>query len=501
VGFEELDTAWRQRRQDPSAALHVAETVRDRATADGDTVLRARALTLEGACHLLHSDHAPALHSLLEAVALLEDGPAIDRARALSELGQVEAVLGDVAVGMEHMTTALQIHEDVGDAVGAAVALNRLGVGFYASGELTEARHAYERCLAIQESLDDVVAAAGVRNNLAKVATAHGDLDDARTHLTLARAGFAAAGEGRGVAMVDHNLALADAASDRHGPAVRGLRAAIAGYDGSGHVHGAIEARIDLARLCDDDVSGYDEARRLLERAHDDAERLGLPAECADAALALADLHERGSDAVGALRWLRHLREVERRLFDAASDQRLRALQVRYKLERVERDSLTDALTGLLNRRGLDIAIAEAVERRREDGDAVCALMIDLDDFKQINDGYSHAVGDEVLREVADRLRDSVRPSDGCARFGGEEFAVVLSACDLERAAAIAEQIRVTLDAEVDWERIAGGLRVTASIGVAMLGATATGSALLASADRALYDAKHGGKNRVRVAR
>ncbi|HSK22408.1 MAG TPA: tetratricopeptide repeat-containing diguanylate cyclase [Egicoccus sp.] len=501
MGFEQLDRAWRQRRQDPSAALHVAETVRDRATAEGDAVLRARALTLEGACHLLHNDHAPALHSLLEAVALLEDGPAIDRARALSELGQVEAVLGDVAVGMEHMTAALRIHEDVGDAVGAAVALNRLGVGFYSSGELTEARHAYERCLAIQESLDDEAAAAGVRNNLAKVATAHGDLDVARTHLTLARAGFEAAGEHRGVAMVEHNVALVDAADGRHGEAVRGLRAAIDGYDGSGHVHGAIEARIDLARLCAGDDAGFGEARRLLERAHDDAERLGLPGECADAAEALADLHERGSDAAGALHWLRHLREVERRLFDAASDQRLRALQVRFKLERVERDSLTDALTGLLNRRGLDIALAEAVERRRQDDDAVCALMIDLDDFKQINDGYSHAVGDEVLREVADRLRGSVRPSDACGRFGGEEFAVVLSGCDLDRGVAIAEQIRGELEVDVDWARIAPGLRVTTSIGVAMLGATASGAALLASADRALYAAKRGGKNRVRVQR
>ncbi|MFA9432452.1 diguanylate cyclase [Egicoccus sp. AB-alg2] len=501
MGFEELDdfdTAWRRRRQDPQTALHVAQRLRDRASATGDDVLRGRALTLEGACHALRNDYMPALRALLEAVAILDEAAsADDRAPALAEYGYLECVLGEVSTGMERLLDALALYEQLGDLAGAAATLNRIGVTFYSRGDLTDARQAYERCLALHEDLQDEVAAAGVRNNLAKIATAEGDVLAARALLHTARRAFAAAGEWRGVAMTEHNLAMADEVAGALADARSGYEAALRNYGRAGHLHGAVESRMRLGRLVGADEPGR--ATSLLLQAHGDAERLGLPRECAQSAEALADLCEDLGKPTEALRWLRHLREVERSLFDTASEQRVRALQVRYQLERLERDRITDALTGLLNRRGLQQVLDEAV-RRRVDGRPTALLLLDLDDFKQVNDRFSHAVGDQVLRRVATLLQASVRPTDACARYGGEEYVVVLADCDHVQAHRIAEDVRVAVRDDGRWAELAHGLEVTTSVGVAELRVGMDGELLLQAADRALYAAKHAGKDRVLAA-
>jgi diguanylate cyclase (GGDEF)-like protein len=227
---------------------------------------------------------------------------------------------------------------------------------------------------------------------------------------------------------------------------------------------------------------------------------LTLARECARTAESIAELFERMGNDAEALAWLRHVLQVERRTHDEISEQRFRTLQVRFQLERAERDSVTDSLTGLTNRRGLDRALPAAAERaRRNDGD-VAVLLLDLDDFKRINDGFSHSVGDDVLRVVAELLRAATRQADLCARYGGEEFVVVLPHAHLERALGVAEEIRLRV-AEYDWSQLAAGLRVTTSIGVALLSESGDVRSLLGAADRALYEAKRQGKDQVRGGR
>ena len=155
--------------------------------------------------------------------------------------------------------------------------------------------------------------------------------------------------------------------------------------------------------------------------------------------------------------------------------------------------SSTDGLTRLPNHS----AWLEAVERefarcRREDGRAA-VLMMDLDHFKQINDGHGHAAGDEVLRGVSEVLREVVRAHDIPGRYGGEEFGVLLPGTDVAGAEAIAERIR----RKIEWASFAGEVKVTASIGCAALDAAdATPASWVARADRALYAAKAAGRNR-----
>ncbi len=123
-------------------------------------------------------------------------------------------------------------------------------------------------------------------------------------------------------------------------------------------------------------------------------------------------------------------------------------------------------------------------------------LMFDLDDFKQVNDTWSHTVGDDVLQQVAELLRSGTRPSDVCARFGGEEFVVVLTDCDRRRAGQVADELRRSIRHH-DWGQLADGLVVTASIGVADLADVPDPRSLIMAADRALYRAKHAGTDQV----
>jgi diguanylate cyclase (GGDEF)-like protein len=491
--------AWGQRRRDPVWALRLGEILRDEAVRAGDDVARGRALTIVGACHVAQNDFLAALRALLEARSALEGGPAVDRARALSEAGHVEATLGDPASGIELLHEAHRLYESAGDRSGCADTLNRIGIVFFGHGDLDEAQDAYERSLALRTTADDPLAVAGLRNNLAKVLTARSEHDAALEHLADARSRFAAAQEPLGVAMAVHNVAEVHVARGDHDRAVALLEEAIVGYDATGHVYGACEARTRLGGVRAH-LGEVDEARSLLERAHEDAERVGLDRACAEAAEQLADLLEVQGRAAEALRWLRHLRTVDRQLFDEASEQRLRAMQVRLQLERFQQASVTDALTGLLNRRGLEGALADRIARVQDEGGDLALLLLDLDDFKRVNDDFSHSVGDEVLRSVARILRSSTRPTDVCARFGGEEFVVVLPGCDRERGGRVAREL-VSRVRGHPWPQVAEALSVTTSIGLATLAEVGDAAGLLDAADRALYAAKHAGKDRVRGVR
>lgn len=404
--------------------------------------------------------------------------------------------MGDPASGIELLLRALELYQQLEDVPGQAATLNRIGVAFYDNGQLDEAQHAYERSLALHPTgqEDDEAARAELHNNLAKVLTDRGDDGAALEYLRSARRGFAAIDEQRGLGMTFHNAAVVSERQGDMARAVDQLRESIELYTAAGHTHGACEARTRLGVLLgrsSDDA----EAVALLRRAHRDATELGLDRECARAAEALADLHEARGDPAEALIWFKYLRDLERQLFDAASDQRLRSLQVRYQLERLEHASITDALTGLLNRRGLDRALLHATEQARDTGEPLSLLLFDLDDFKQVNDRFSHAVGDDVLRQVGQLLRANARPTDLCARFGGEEFVVVLPDTDLAEARGVADE-RCAVIRGYDWGGLTSGLRVTTSVGTASWDRVTDRSALLATADRALYAAKGAGKDR-----
>ena len=166
-----------------------------------------------------------------------------------------------------------------------------------------------------------------------------------------------------------------------------------------------------------------------------------------------------------------------------------------------QRYASTDALTGLHNRGWLDDAFDREVQRSERDELPLALIMIDVDDFKKYNDDYGHLAGDQVLITVANAIRSPLRPNDLVARFGGEEFAVLLPETTVKNAGIIAERLRDHVS-KADTGRLDGKQlpAVTISLGIAGRQPGYSLDMMIAAADVAMYHAKRNGKNRVEVA-
>jgi diguanylate cyclase (GGDEF)-like protein len=228
-----------------------------------------------------------------------------------------------------------------------------------------------------------------------------------------------------------------------------------------------------------------------------------------------------------ALDFFEHLHEQEKKQFSEASERRFQLLQVREEterhrhqaeLERLRNDELAealdearalrreaehlarhDSLTGLFNRRYLDEVLTSFHQRARFDDSPLAVALVDIDDFKRINDDWSHATGDAVLRAVARVLSGELRPTDVLGRYGGEEFLVLLPETTFTEAGVICERLRRAI-ASHDWSEIASGLAVTISLGVCGDLDVSLPEKRIQAADRSLYRAKASGKNQVCLA-
>ncbi len=157
-----------------------------------------------------------------------------------------------------------------------------------------------------------------------------------------------------------------------------------------------------------------------------------------------------------------------------------------------------DALTNLNNRRQFETRLGQEISITKRQNNPLCAMMVDIDFFKKVNDTYGHAAGDEVLRTVAAIIKEQLRESDIPARYGGEEFAVLLPFTKIEEAQIVGERLRKAVEAHpvrVDNVDIA----VTISMGLAEYNREETGEELFERADKALYEAKKNGRNQVRT--
>ncbi len=239
---------------------------------------------------------------------------------------------------------------------------------------------------------------------------------------------------------------------------------------------------------------------------------------------ALAEAYERKGDFKMALHWHREFHEHYVRYCTHTAQRSARVAATQYETEqlrnqtetarqqaqalevsnleltretdRLKKANLEDPLTGLYNRRALEHALAET----QKTGSAYAIALLDVDHFKRINDHFSHLVGDEVLRQIAEILSSLIRKSEFLARFGGEEFVLLMPDMNSSDAVVLCERLRNAVEAW-DWGGHNTELRVTISIGIASTDGADDPTAILAAADALLYQAKANGRNRVEVAK
>lgn len=188
-------------------------------------------------------------------------------------------------------------------------------------------------------------------------------------------------------------------------------------------------------------------------------------------------------------------------LLSMALADRFKSLEAEKKnLEKIQAHyrelSLTDALTGLHNKRFLKIELDLAATRARETGTPLSLILLDLDDFKNINDSFGHTVGDEILATLARSMRSCTRESDSSCRFGGDEFVIIMPGIWGVDAFQVAERIRNRFASDSSRDIDGAEMRVTVSLGIVEFNGRETAEAFLARADSAMYEAKRLGKNR-----
>lgn len=209
-----------------------------------------------------------------------------------------------------------------------------------------------------------------------------------------------------------------------------------------------------------------------------------------DGDLAPADLPE-GKGEIGRL--IKHFEAMAGAVRNTTVELESR---VQERTEALNRLARVDDLTGLINRRGMSELIDDAVSRGARERQPFGIIWIDVDRFKEINDELGHAEGDRALVTVAALLRNHIRPYDSAARWGGDEFLVLLTPCDAHTLASLSERIRAEAEAA---RPLPGGRALTVSIGARLVKPGETVELALQKADEALYEAKNGGRNTVRL--
>jgi diguanylate cyclase len=242
-----------------------------------------------------------------------------------------------------------------------------------------------------------------------------------------------------------------------------------------------------------------DQVRRQVDSAAGDVNAFGRSLD--DFSTAIGD---RGPDDLHSLvtsmvaetqRVAERNRSLEERLSQASTE----VNELKQNLENVQREALTDSLTGIPNRKSFETRLREAARDAMEHGEPLSLLIADIDNFKRFNDTYGHQIGDQVLRIVARTLTDSVKGRDTPARYGGEEFAIVLPQTRLDAAQVVAEQIRLGLTRRklVGRDKKDDYGSVTLSFGIAQFHPGEPIATFVDRADAALYRAKREGRNRV----
>jgi len=194
-----------------------------------------------------------------------------------------------------------------------------------------------------------------------------------------------------------------------------------------------------------------------------------------------------------------HLDEISKEYNDVNTeleDYKKQVTKLQNDLQKYKTESVTDHLTGLFNRKYLDLKLEEEIDRFNRQNQPFCIVMVDIDHFKSVNDNYGHLIGDQVLKHLSKLIQDNIRKTDFAFRYGGEEFLIMLVNADVRNSTHVAEQIRKKLEA-TNFSLKENEFNVTASFGISQYKKGEEPEAAIKRADDNLYNAKQTGRNKI----
>ncbi len=455
---------------DLQGAAVLLQQARQESGVDARSSLHLVVLVALGRVLVMQGDDVQACAVLLEGVALArQHGARRQEAKLLGNLGFLHGEHDGIAYEA-YTRRALEIGRELGDARLVAHSLCNLGGALCQLGRTGEAQACYAEGLPLAESLEWAHSVALFQAGQGGMYATQGDLDASVACYDCSLEWFRGAGDSFQVARLEMTVGRHLARARRFARAVPYLERSLA--------------------LCKGETF-----RNTAWQAH------ALLAEARDA---LGDLR-------GALAALRASIELRESMFEARVADRLRLLALHVEAEKATREAAwerernaelealarTDALTKLHNRRHVDEFFATELSRARRYGRPLSLALLDIDYFKAVNDQHGHEAGDQVLVELARRLQGRLRGHDVAARWGGEEFCVILPDTDAEGARTVVARLFDAVRAQ-PFETRAGSLPITVSVGVTSLHAEDSSiDDLLRRADEALYRAKRTGRDRV----
>ncbi|GHF64568.1 diguanylate cyclase (GGDEF)-like protein [Deinococcus metalli] len=534
------DAAWEARRADPLQSVRIAHEAYLISEQHGYAVGQGYALRTLGFHDIGASSFRDALDRFDRAIGIARAAavPVLER-DCLNLLGNVYRSIYNTERAMTCLLQSIELSRTLGDLAGEAHALMNLGV--IAASRLKDKQHAlsyYQQAYAVLETAANRGGQVACLYSMADAFQELGQFTQAQDY---GRRG-ATLGQNLGDTL-HHALSLSVVA--------RALDAQSSHHDAE-PVH---REALELMRRLDSEMpeptawiqlyygthlaatGALDEAQAEYERVLAGCTAFDLKELAVLAHQELTQVHKRRGDLEAAMHHLEAERALQQVIFEQEAAEKTRGLMFQYEVERaeseaalykvrsvelasanvaleqanreksalvaalqeqsmlLERQLREDSLTGVYNRRHIEQILSREFEDHRAGGQAMSLIMLDVDHFKQVNDTFSHLVGDDVLRRMGALLLATGRSQNSSGRYGGEEFVVVLPDMALVEAVAVAERLRLDVEAHA-WQEVAAGLRITVSLGVASSEGLENFERLVGRADEKLYEAKRQ-RNRV----
>lgn len=392
-----------------------------------------------------------------------QEANSLRHAVLLMNIGNVYFKLGNFPLAMDYHLRSLQIKQNAGDREGEAASWINLGELNEASRELSAAQEAYARCLRVSRDIGDSYLEASALLDLGGVFLKQGAAARATEHLDLA---LELSKTIHSADLISRSHECLSRACEHEGQWEQALQHYKAFHEMKGQVVSEEIERRTRALMIQFEVDAAQKEKEIYR-------------------LKNVELVELNNDLKALTQSLQELNQEKARLLE----------DLKRKAEQLHQQAKVDSLTGLWNRRHVDVELENEFQRARRFNHPLTVVMADIDHFKDVNDRYSHLLGDEVLRTVSHLIRKTCRTIDVVARYGGEEFLLYLPETPGDRGLIACEKIRKAVE-EYPWHELDSSLKVTISLGLSDDLNVPSFEKMISVADAKLYDAKNGGRNR-----